>query len=115
MEDNIVMDKNRICVWCGKPKVEAHWSAWDGPDYCKCGCEGEKEEKRLKEEIAEAEKQLKDLKLKLKEHYKTSVYYKELSGLYEKMDEINKMIERTNDVKYDIESSCELYRMTNKI
>ena len=99
------------CVWCGEKKVEMHHDYWDGTSYCPCGCEGEKEEKRLKEEIKKAEEQLRDLNLKLREHRKTSLYYKELAKLYAKRDKVEYEIEKMNEVKYDVSSNYELRMM----
>ena len=99
------------CVWCGEKKVEMHHDYWDGTSYCPCGCEGEKEEKRLKEEIKKAEECLRELNIKLREHRKTSLYYKELTKLYAKRDKVDYEIEKMNEVKYDVSSNYELRMM----
>lgn len=99
------------CVWCGERKVVMHHDIWDGTSYCSCGCEGEKEEKRLKEEIKKAEEQLRKLNMKLMEHRRTSIYYKELTKLYAKRDKVDYEIEKMNEIKYDVSSNYELRMM----
>ena len=100
------------CVWCGEKKTVMHHDIWDGNSYCPCGCEGEKEEKRLKEEIKKAEEQLRDLNLKLREHRKTSLYYREMAKLYNKRDKVENEIRKMDEIKYDVSgSSWELRNM----
>ena len=99
------------CIWCGKKKVIMHHSYWDGNSYCLCGCEGEKEEKRLKEEIKNAEKHLRELNMRLREHRKTSLYYKEMMELYNKKDKIENEIKRLNEIEFDVNSNWELRNM----
>lgn len=96
------------CVWCGEKKVEMHHDYWDGTSYCPCGCEGEKEEKRLKDKIKKAEEYLRELNIKLREHRQTSIYYKELTKLYAKRDKVDYEIEKMNEIKYDISGNYEL-------
>ena len=89
------------CVWCGKKKTVMHYDIWDGNSYCPCRCEGENEEKRLKEEIKKAEEHLKELNIKLRDHRKTSLYYKEMMELYNKKDKIENEIRRLDELKFD--------------
>jgi len=99
------------CVWCGEKKVVIHHDYWDGTSYCPCGCEGEKEEKRLKEEIKKAEEYLRELNIKLRKHRQTSMYYKELTKMYAKRDKVDYEIEKMNEIKYDMSSNYELRMM----
>lgn len=99
------------CVWCGEKKVVMHHDYWDGISYCPCGCEGEKEEKRLKEEIKKAEEYLRELNIKLRKHRQTSMYYKELTKMYAKRDKVDYEIEKMNEIKYDMSSNYELRMM----